>query len=116
MHAPLVHVGCFQLGGDPRLKNGFPHPPGDTRPIIDDGHDPTIGLLAGSDEDALRSCISAIAEQLDDDILEALDILSRLASLSFRAAQLDETGAEISLDLERVSVAGFLYEMPQGGI
>jgi hypothetical protein len=84
---------------------------GDTLTIVDDRQAADIRFAIRCDIDCSRISITRITEHLDNDILNATDVMFGLSAFSFLAAQADETAPQVFLDTQMSSSGDLLDEI-----
>ncbi len=100
MHAPAVHVHRLELGGHARVKDALLHVIGDTVAVVEHDERAHATLDRGCHEDLVRACVARVAQHLDDDVLDAADIMLGLAPLGLGDTKADESLAEVLLDTQ----------------
>ena len=107
VNTPSVHMHGLELGGDARLEDVLLHIYGNTAPVVDDDQGAVRIGLAYRKEDVARAGIAGVAQKLDNDVLDMLDIVPCLATLSLGHAQADEALTQVLLDAQ-IGLSGHL--------
>ena len=98
--APLVDDHRLELARDARLEDAVVHLLGNADTVVDHGERAPVTFSAGRDEDASRMGVAGVAQQLDDDVFDAADVVLGLSALGLRDLESDVAVAEVLFDLE----------------
>ena len=90
-----------ELGGDTCVKDALAHGVGDTRAVVDHDKRASVALSGRGDKDAMGPGVPGVAQHLDDDVLNAADVVLCLAPLGLANAKADEAVAQRLLDADR---------------
>jgi hypothetical protein len=98
VYTPVVHDHRVKLGGNARLEDSLLEVCGDTTAVVNDREGATVIISRGGNENPARIGITGIAQHLDDDVLDTLDIMLCLTTLSLRTPQAYKSIAEAFLN------------------
>ena len=99
VHAPLVHDHRLELARDARLEDALVHVRRDADAVVEHGQRATVALAAGREEDAPRVRVAGVAQQLDDDVFDAADVVLRLPALGLRDSRRTNPSPRVSSTL-----------------
>ena len=98
MNTPSIHLHGLKFRGDASVKNTLVKIGGHTGAVIEEKEGANTLLLLRSDINFIRTRITGVAQHLNNDIFDVLDIMLCLASLSLSDAKAHETISEVFLD------------------
>ena len=98
MNTPSIHLHGLKFRGDASIENALVKIRRHTRAVIEEKEGANTLLLLRSDIDFIRTRITGVAQHLNDDIFDVLDIMLGLASLSLGDAKAYESISEVFLD------------------
>ena len=98
MHTPSIHLHGLKFRGDASVKNTLVKIGRHAGAVIEEKEGANTLLLLRSDIDFIRTRITGVAQHLNDDIFDVLDIMLCLTSFSLSDAKAHETISEVFLD------------------
>ena len=90
MHAPSVHMNRIELGRNARIKNLLTHGIRKARAIINHDDAALVTFAICSYKYGVGTCVTRIAEHLDDNVLGTANIMLRLPSLRLTNTKSDK--------------------------